>query len=263
MRLTIVGCSGSFPGPESPASCYLLTAESEGRSWNVVLDLGSGALGALQRHVDLTELDGIFLSHLHPDHCADLCGLYVSRHYRPRGAPVDRLPVWGPARTAERVEMMYDGLERRGMQPVFDFRSASDVDDLQLGPFRVTSFRVNHPVEGYGYRVSADGATVAFTGDTDSCEALRPLMADADLVLADSAFVDGRDDTSGIHLSGSRAGLAATEAGGVGHLMLTHIPPWNDPEVCLAQARTTWSGELSHAAAGATVDVVSRRSPRP
>lgn len=48
MRLTIIGCSGSFPGPQSPASCYLLQAHHEGRTWSVVLDLGSGALGPLQ-----------------------------------------------------------------------------------------------------------------------------------------------------------------------------------------------------------------------
>ncbi len=38
MDLTIVGCTGSLPGPDSPASCYLVTAEQEGRSWRVVLD---------------------------------------------------------------------------------------------------------------------------------------------------------------------------------------------------------------------------------
>ena len=32
MRLTIVGCSGSYPGPESPASCYLLEADDDGRA---------------------------------------------------------------------------------------------------------------------------------------------------------------------------------------------------------------------------------------
>ncbi|MEE2047390.1 MBL fold metallo-hydrolase, partial [Nocardiopsis tropica] len=26
MRLTIIGSSGSFPGPDSPASCYMLEA---------------------------------------------------------------------------------------------------------------------------------------------------------------------------------------------------------------------------------------------
>ena len=42
MDLTIVGCTGSMAGPESPASCYLVRAEHEGRTWQVVLDLGSG-----------------------------------------------------------------------------------------------------------------------------------------------------------------------------------------------------------------------------
>ena len=29
MDLTIIGCSGSFAGPDSPASCYLVQAEHE------------------------------------------------------------------------------------------------------------------------------------------------------------------------------------------------------------------------------------------
>ncbi|MGN6635452.1 MAG: MBL fold metallo-hydrolase, partial [Oryzihumus sp.] len=63
-------------------------------------------------------------------------------------------------------------------------------------------------------------------------------------VLADAAFVDGRDDVEGIHLSGSRAARAALDAGGVQRLMLTHIPAWNDPEVCRAQAAGVWPGEV-------------------
>ena len=52
MRLTVIGCSGSFPGPDSPGSCYLLETEHEGRTWRVLLDLGSGALGVLQQYAD-------------------------------------------------------------------------------------------------------------------------------------------------------------------------------------------------------------------
>ncbi|GAP56246.1 uncharacterized protein ML1173, partial [Arthrobacter sp. Hiyo6] len=62
MKLTIVGCTGSFPGPGSPASCYLLTAHDGERSWKIVLDLGSGALGAIQRYTDLEDIDAIFLT---------------------------------------------------------------------------------------------------------------------------------------------------------------------------------------------------------
>ena len=49
MRLTVIGASGSYPGPESPASCYLLESEFEGRTFRMLMDMGSGALGVLHR----------------------------------------------------------------------------------------------------------------------------------------------------------------------------------------------------------------------
>jgi ribonuclease BN (tRNA processing enzyme) len=68
MRVTVVGCAGSFPGPDSPASCYLLEAEG----FRLVIDLGNGALGVLQRYAGLFSIDAICVSHLHADHCVDL-----------------------------------------------------------------------------------------------------------------------------------------------------------------------------------------------
>lgn len=255
MRLTVVGCSGSFAGPDSPASCYLVTAEHEGRTWRLVLDLGNGALGALQRHTDLADIDAVLISHLHPDHCIDLTGLYVTRTYRPEGAPTERLPVYGPAGSEQRLEAAYEGIESGGMVGVLDFRRISTSVPTHIGPFLVRPFLVNHPVEAYGFRVEADGAVLAYSGDTDTCDALGPLFADADLVLADSAFVEGRDDVRDIHLTGRRAAEAAVAAGGVRRLMLTHIPSWNDPLVCQSQAAEVWPGEVELAAPDATYDV--------
>ena len=115
MRLTIVGCSGSFAGPSSPASCYLVQAEHEGRTWNLVLDLGNGALGALQRHIDPMDIDAVVLSHLHSDHCLDLCGLYVMHRYLPTAASPARIPVYGPRRTGERMARAHDLTPPEGM----------------------------------------------------------------------------------------------------------------------------------------------------
>src|SRR5262249_31310042 len=91
VRITVIGCSGSFPGPESPASCYLI--EPDG--FALLLDLGNGALGPLQRHIGLYEIGAVLLSHLHADHCLDLCGYWVARRYAP-GGPKPRIPVYGP-----------------------------------------------------------------------------------------------------------------------------------------------------------------------
>ncbi|KGN34796.1 metal-dependent hydrolase [Knoellia sinensis KCTC 19936] len=242
MKVTVIGCSGSFAGPDSPASSYLVTVNADGRAWNVLFDLGSGALGPLHRHVAPSDLDAVFLTHLHPDHCADVCGLYVSRNYAPDGAPSDRLPVWGPAETATRVSLMYHGLEDGDMEKVFVFEQLEDQVPVTVGPVTITPYAVHHPVEAFGFRVEADGAVLAYTGDTDSCDNLVPLMTGADLVLADSAFVDGRDEVRGVHLTASRAAEAAREAGGVQRLVLTHMPAWNDPDVCRAQAESVWPG---------------------
>ena len=76
-----------------------------------LLDLGSGALGTLQQHIDPHDLDAIVLSHLHPDHCVDLCGLYVVRRYRPEGPLPHRLPVLRPDRHRRAGGAMYHGLE--------------------------------------------------------------------------------------------------------------------------------------------------------
>ena len=248
MRVRVIGCSGSFAGPSSPASSYLVTAEADGRTWNVLLDLGSGALGPLQRHVDPADLDAVLLTHLHPDHCADLCGLYVAHTYAPDGPPARRLPVWGPRGTRSRISLMYQ---------VFSFSRLEDRVAIVVGPLTITPYAVNHPVEAYGFRVEADGAVLAYTGDTDSCDSLGHLMADADLVLADSAFVDGRDDVRGIHLSASRAARAAAGAGGVKRLVLTHMPAWNDAEVCRAQAEPHWPG-VEVVEPGAVYDLAAR-----
>lgn len=260
MNVTVVGCSGSFAGPSSPASCYLVQAQHAGRTWSLLLDLGNGALGVLHRHLDPSSIDAIVLSHLHPDHCLDLCGLYVVQRFHPAGATPAAIPVYGPRGTAARMSRANGVDEREAADPhamdgEFDFRELTDRQPFTVGPFTVRPYRVNHPVECFGARVEADGAVLAYTGDTDSCDALTPLMHEADLVLADAAFHEGRDDARGIHMTGRRAARAAVDAGGVRRLLLTHIPPWNDLDLTRREAGRVWPGEVELAQPGRTYRV--------
>lgn len=262
MKLTIIGCSGSFPGPQSPASCYLLTAEWEGRTWRVLLDLGNGSLGALQRYTDLREIDAIFLSHLHPDHCMDLCGLHVAVRWDPAGWELPRIPVWGPAATADRMASAYGLDPDPGMHEDFDFRSWSDRTAVSVGPFTVTPFHVLHTEEeAYALRVEAPGTddlgarVLTYSGDTDACDGVVDAARDADIFLCEAAFHEGRDDAiTGVHLTGRRAGEIATRAA-VKRLLLTHLPVWNDANVSVGEARQSYDGQLAVAVAGVSYQV--------
>jgi len=253
MRLTVIGCSGSFPGPDSPGSCYLLETEHEGRTWRVLLDLGSGALGVLQQYADPLAIDAVLLSHLHADHCLDLCGYYVLRKYHPDGHP-PLLPVWGPSGAAGRMARAYDLDETPGMTEEFDFRDWAPGTEVTIGPFTVDAVPVEHPVEAYGLRVRADEAVLAFTGDTGRCDQLLEVARDADLLLAEASFHHEADNPPGIHLTGTDCGEVAAAAG-VGRLVITHVPPWYDPKDMLAAAQEAWDGPAELARAGAVYDL--------
>lgn len=252
MRLTIVGCSGSYPGPESPASCYLVEAEHEGRPWRALLDLGSGALGRLHDFVDPREVDAVFLSHLHPDHCFDLSGYYVLRKYHPAGSP-PRIPVHGPAGTGAHLAAAYGLPPDPGMSEEFDFRSY-DGEPARVGPFTVTHTQVCHPVETYALRVEVDGRSLVYSGDTGPCPRLAELAEGADLLLAEASFQEGADNPPDLHLTGKQAAELAVEAA-VGSLVLTHVPPWYDPETAYDEARTVYDGRLDVATSGATYQI--------
>lgn len=252
MRLTVVGCSGSFPGPDSAASCYLVEAPYQGRTYRLLLDLGNGALGVLQRHCDPRHLDAIALSHLHPDHCLDLCGLHVLLRYHPHGHS-RRIPVWGPAGTADRLARAYDLPTEPGMRDEFDFGTYSG-ETLRFGPLEVDVVRMVHPVESYALRLRHAGRTLVYSGDTGPCAELVELARGADVLLVEASFVESRDNPPGVHLTGRQAAQHANEAA-VGRLLLTHLPPWTDPDEVTADAALVAGVPFELVKPGTTYDI--------
>jgi ribonuclease BN (tRNA processing enzyme) len=242
MRVTVIGCSGSFPGPDSPASCYLLEAEG----FRLILDLGNGALGALQRHTELFGVDAICVSHLHADHCVDLGAYWVVRQYSANG-PQPPIPVHGPQGTAERIAG-FSGEGTAAIRARFAFRDLAP-GPFELGPFRLTVDHVNHPVETFGFRVEHDGWRLAYSADTGESDALVRLAEGADLLLCEASFLDGPEIQPDLHLTARQAAVHASRAG-VGRLVLTHLVPWNDRQRTLAEAARSYQGPLSMATSG-------------
>ncbi|MEV4257965.1 MBL fold metallo-hydrolase [Spirillospora sp. NPDC049652] len=249
MRVTVIGCSGSFPGPESPASCYLVEADG----FAMLLELGSGALGVLQRFHSPYDIDAVLLSHLHPDHCMDMCGFYVARNYRPDGrAP--RIPVYGPADTGRQMSRAYGLPGDDGMDEAFHFHPLP-ADSWEIGPFTVSAVQTPHPVEAYAFRIEAGGRVLAYSGDTGESSALVDIARDADLFLCEASFLDAPNLPPDLHLTAREAGEHATRAG-VGRLVLTHLVPWNDADRSLVEAKSSgFAGPIELAHVGATYDV--------
>jgi ribonuclease BN (tRNA processing enzyme) len=258
VRLTVLGCSGSGPGPASPASGYLLTADDT----RLLLDLGNGSFGALQRHIDPWLLNAVVLSHLHADHCADMTNLVVYRRYHPHlPAAVEPLPVFGPADTATRLALAYaaspEERESTDLSDVLVFRKAADGG--VLGDVTLRTTPVAHPIEAYALRVEHGGRSLVFSGDTGPCTALVELAEGADVLLCEASWphvVPGRwtEPPGGLHMSGRQAGEHAAAAG-VGRLLLTHVPTWCDPAALLAEAQEWFDGPVELVAPDASYEV--------
>ena len=169
-------------------------------------------MGALYRYLDPREVDAIALSHLHADHCLDLCG-YVAALLTER--PVAATPVYAPANAAARLVRAYDVAGDDGEAGESGLSIAEHLDwrtwrpSQRIGPFTVQTVRVAHPVEAYGIRVEEDatGAAMVYSGDTGPTEALVQLANNVDLLLVESAFLDGPDNPPGMHLSAQAAAI--------------------------------------------------------
>jgi len=248
MRLTVLGCAGSFPGPESACSAYLVEAEG----FRLLIDFGSGSMSALQRYSDMNTVDAIVLSHLHGDHMLDAVTYVVVRRYDPTG-PKPPVPVYAPLGAAERISSAYSA-DNEAIDDVYTFYGLQP-GTFPIGPFSVTVDRVNHPIETYGVRIEHGGKVLTYSADTAPCEALLRLATGADLFLCEASYPDGADNPPGLHLTGGEAGEAATKAD-VGRLLLTHlIPAWFSEASIVDAASAAYTGPVEVVRPGARYDL--------
>jgi ribonuclease BN (tRNA processing enzyme) len=77
VRLTVLGACGAWPEAGQACSGYL--AEHDG--FRLLIDAGYAIVPRLLERVAASQLDAVFISHGHPDHCADL-------------SPLRSMPCW-------------------------------------------------------------------------------------------------------------------------------------------------------------------------
>jgi ribonuclease BN (tRNA processing enzyme) len=236
LQLTVLGCSGTHPGPDRMCSSYLVECEG----YRLLLDCGNGSLSNLQRRHDVGDIDAVIISHLHPDHFADLYGLYYALRFHPDGPR--SVPVYAPRGAWEFAAQLLDSADTFAETCRFETATAGDV--LDLGPLKVTLFASSHPVETLASRVEGGGHVIAYSGDSGPTENLQHAARDADLFLADATWLErDRPLPTAVHMTGFEAGRTAAEAAAQ-RLMVTHVFPSNDPNETAAEAARAYDGEI-------------------
>ena len=223
MKFSVIGSSPAWPNPGDAHSGYIV----EHASGRLLVDCGPGVLARLRELEGWPHVDAIAVTHFHLDHWGDLVPWVWGAMYRAGGVTIDDRPeLWVHAGGREVLEQFG---ERFGFRDMFD-RVFTVIEYEPEQPFmaagvEVTPMRLPHyTLETYGFRLSVDGRTIAYSGDTGPSERLAELARDTDLFVCEATLAHGDDDGQPRgHLSVDEA-LAAATASGTRRVLLTHRP---------------------------------------
>lgn len=247
MRLTVLGADGTSPRAGGATSGYLLRSNG----FHLWIDMGTGTMANLQRHVSLLEVDAVVISHAHPDHFVDIYPYFYARYFHPE-QPRD-LPLFAPPGMFERAAGLLTGPSGADISRVFQARAVEPGESFEVGPFRISTEAMMHPVPTLGLRLDDGSGVLAYSADTGPTDALVGLARDADVLVCEATWSDTREGWPPIHLTATQAGEHAARAG-ADRLVLTHVWPTNDRRQTAQRANEAFDGTVLMAEEGLEVE---------
>lgn len=218
MRLTILGSGAYAPSFKKGA----VVRNPAGHAVEVggevlLLDLGFGNVRQLARAgLDASRVQDVFITHRHPDHCADLAALLFLYRYGAKPAS-GRLRVWGPVgfrAFLERLSAAYaPWLEPEGYE--LEAGELEEGQRVKGAKWTMECMTTPHPTPSLAYRLTSGGKTLVYSGDTGPSERLTGFAKGCDLLLLEATT----DKPFAGHLSAEQAVDTAAEA----RTLFTHL----------------------------------------
>lgn len=246
MRLTVLGGCGAWP--EAGQACSGFLVEHDG--FRLLVDLGYATVPRLLELLPAERADAVFISHGHPDHCADLNPLLRARALREDPAPA--LPVYALPGALDAVL----ALDRPGMlAEAYALHEFSPGASVCIGPFRAGTRLLPHWVPNAGVRLAAGHAALMYTGDSGPSPHVAELADGAGLLVAEASYIDRVPEDSRQYLSSARQAGGEAARASAGRLLLTHLMPGTDHGAARAAASAEYGGPVDVATPGLVLDL--------
>ncbi len=232
MKVTVLGRWGAYPEAGEATSGYLL----ETGQHKVLLDCGSGVLANLFKHVRHEELDAVFLSHYHYDHCADIgCLTYASKfamHFKRRTQP---LPIFGNTKSPRFSDLTF--------KEYTIGKEISPEKTIDLNGLKVSFFQTVHEEYCLAMRFEYGGQVLVYTGDIGPATQISPFCTGADLLICETSLFEHEEGLFSGHMTTKQTAELAASAK-VEALLLTHFPHIGDISKMPAEAAKFYGGPI-------------------
>jgi ribonuclease BN (tRNA processing enzyme) len=239
VEIIVLGSGTGIPNLRRGSPGLLVLTDSA----KLLIDSGSGTLRKmLEVGITYSDIDIILYTHIHPDHVSDLVPIIFASKYADLPREKELLCFGGPGFKTyfDKLKALYGHwIEPQSYQLVIKEVSQGA---LLCRDLRIISKPMAHISESVGYRIEfKDGKSMTASGDTDYCQNIVDLGFEADLLVLECSFPEGKKVDG--HLTPSLAGRIALESR-CKRLLLTHLYPVCDQFDIVNECRQVYKGEI-------------------
>lgn len=245
MKLVVLGSGTSVPHPQRCSAAFWL----EMKSGSVLLDCSADAPHRMaEENLDWPNLDAIWISHLHLDHCGGLANFLFGMKWAPQtGGRRKPLKIVGCQGTSKLLNAVDESNNYRLLHQAFPVEvreigpSAKPSNDFEILPgLRAQTLSTPHREESLAIRLTDEnGAALVYTSDTGYSEALASFARGVELLILECSFRRNKPVQNHLDLSEAMrlAQLAEPRT-----LLLTHLyPEWDGVDI-EGEAKKLWPG---------------------
>lgn len=190
MELTVLGSGTAVPHRKRSSSGFWLQTDGG----TLLLDFSASALHRIaQEDLDWVNLDAIWISHFHLDHCAGLAPfLFATRHAPDTESREKPLRIYG----ARGLRPLIDAFDAANNYRLFQQPFPVEVIEIEpLAKFEIltgveaVAYSTQHTSDSHALHLREKETTFVYTADTGFDEALAAFARRVDLLLIECSFV--------------------------------------------------------------------------
>jgi ribonuclease BN (tRNA processing enzyme) len=251
MKLTTLG-SGTWVMTSGQNSSSHLVETDENK---LLFDIGRGTARQLFEYgLGFQDIDTLFISHFHQDHVSEIVPFvfFCMTKYAEYYCSNKNLKIYGPKGLKKFIKRIYKTFnikyDKKFLPELIEVKDGSLI---RGSDYVVEVFKVIHStIDSFAYRISSNGKSMVYSGDTTLCSGIRSATKNVDLALIESTS----DSLEEVHITGVQVGLLAKESG-VKHLVITHVAPSYKHSKLRRDIRKNYDGRLSIASDGKSYNI--------
>ena len=239
MKVKIIGNSSASPRLDRHPSCQVI----EHHNQLFMIDCGEGSqIQLIQQKVKYSQIDHIFISHLHGDHFFGLIGLITTYYLNKRTKP---LHIYSNIALKSIIDLQISITETTLPFPIIYHELTPNVDSIifESNTLEILAFPLNHRVPTHGFYFKekfSDFNSYAYCSDTRFQPTIVQYFKNATLLYHEATFAEDKAEsaTQKFHSTAKQAAQIAKLAS-VKKLLIGHFSAkYNAPSLLLDEAKT-------------------------